>query len=91
MNLAPVNSALLSTRLGALGDELFLLKLAVVPDGTAALEVTAQSCLPLGRSRDSACDFLAINGVRRRRLNPSADAGGRPAGQKAALWVRRRR
>jgi hypothetical protein len=40
MNLAPVNSALLSTRLGALGDELFLLKLAVVPDGTAALTVT---------------------------------------------------
>jgi hypothetical protein len=40
MNLAPVNWALLSTRLGALGDELFLLKLGVVSDGTAALKVT---------------------------------------------------
>ena len=44
----------------------------------------------LAMNRDSPCDFLAMNGVRRRRLNPSADAGG-PAGQKAALWVRRRR
>ena len=50
-----------------------------------------KSLLPLGRSRDSACDSLAMNGVTRRRLNPGADARGRPAGQKAALWVRRRR
>ena len=50
-----------------------------------------KSLLPLGRSRDSACDSLAMNGVTRRRLNPGADASGRPAGQKAALWVRRRR
>jgi hypothetical protein len=42
MNLPPANSALLSTRLGALTDELFLLNLAVVPDGTAALNVTVR-------------------------------------------------
>ena len=36
MNLPPANSALPSTRRGALPDELFLLKLTVVPDGTAA-------------------------------------------------------
>lgn len=41
-NLPPVNSALLSTRFGALTDELFLLKLAVFPDGTAALKVTVR-------------------------------------------------
>lgn len=42
MNLPPVNSALLSRRLGALEDELFLLQLAVVPDGTTALKVTVR-------------------------------------------------
>ena len=46
MNLARVNSALL-TRLAALADELFLLRL-VVPDGTAEVEVTVRlQLLPL--------------------------------------------